>query len=230
MSAPLGSHEHGLQAFSQWLTEMVQAFRGWLERVLNEGESVQGAVPELSADAVGSIEEMLRAAFELHILDVAGPPVSFDANIAILAAEILARACWFLTGASEGENVKLATDVKPATPSAHLSADLTFRFLPAIYRRARLHNPEGALVHELDRLLRVWPLSGVLADLDGEPLTPTDFGGHPGLQLLYAERLVGTGRAGWLPPPGPAKEWVERVFHERGKPLPAPIPVEDQRA
>ena len=54
---------------------------------------------------------------------------------------------------------------------------------------------------------------------------PPTFGGHPGLQLLYAERLAGVGRPGWVPPSGPAREWVERVHSERGRPLPAAIPT-----
>jgi len=71
--------------------------------------------------------------------------------------------------------------------------------------------------------------SGVLADLDGTPATPPEFGGHPGLQLLYAERLAETGRAGWVPATGPAREWVERVYQERGKLMPA-VSKEEARA
>ncbi len=63
-------------------------------------------------------------------------------------------------------------------------------------------------------------------DLDAEPLGPLDFAGHPGLQLLYAERLAAAPRAAWVPPAGPAREWAERAFHERGRPLPAPRPTD----
>lgn len=95
--------------------------------------------------------------------------------------------------------------------AAHLSADVALRFLPAVYRRARLRTSAEPLVAAVEAVLRKWPLSGVLADLDGGPTTPPEFGGPPGLQLLDAERLVGTGRAGWVPAAGrPAREWPER--------------------
>ena len=38
-------------------------------------------------------------------------------------------------------------------------------------------------------VLRRWPLSGVLSDVVEAPIGPLEFGGHPGLMLLYAERL-----------------------------------------
>lgn len=191
-------------------------FRDWLARVLADGESVQDEAPALPADR-GPLLADLRAAFERHALDVAGPPLPFDPDAALAAAVALARACWLLV-AGEGELPAMKADGR--TPAAHLSADVCLRFLPAVLRRARHAGGEPAA--SLDRLLRAWPLSGVLADLDGEPTTPPDFGGHIGLQLLYAERLVATGRPGWVPPSGPAREWAERVFAERGRPLPAP--------
>ena len=93
-----------------------------------------------------------------------------------------------------------------------------------------MSQPAGVLVIGLERLLREWPLSGVLADLEGGPTTSINFGEHQGLQLLYAERLVETDRPDWVPTTGPAREWVERVYHERGKPVPAQLRPEDGRA
>ncbi len=204
-------------------------FRDWLERVLSDGESVQDVPPALAPAERLAVEELLRAAFERHALDVAGPPIPFDAGTAVRAAELLARACWMLVADDEGEDTRLDSDARPSSPSAHLSADVVLRFLPSVYRRSRARHPAEGLTAELDRLLRAWPLSGALADLDGEPAATPDFGGHPGLQLLYAERLVGSVRAGWLPPAGPAREWVERVYEERGKPLPAAPLKEEAR-
>ena len=78
-------------------------------------------------------------------------------------------------------------------------------------------------------MLARWPLSGVLADLPGPPTAALDFGGHPGLQLLYAERLVGRERPAWVPPGGPARERAELVFRGRGRSLPAPPREEPSR-
>ncbi len=193
-------------------------FRDWLARVLADGASVQDEPPAIPADR-GPILADLSAAFERHALDVAWPPLPFDPDAGLGAAVALARACWLLV-AGEGEPPTLKADAR--TAAAHLSADVCLRFLPAVLRRARARHAEGEPAASLDRLLRTWPLSGVIADLDGELTTPPDFGGHPGLQLLYAERLVATGRPGWVPTGGPAREWAERVFAERGRPLPAP--------
>ncbi len=205
------------------------AFLDWLERILKQGESVQDTPPELPASQIDRAEALLRAAFTTHALDVAGPPLTFDPVAAVKAAKVLARACWFLVNNnpySEPVTLPLKTDPSPA---AHLSADVSLRFLPAVARRARLREPDGELVRQIEAVLRTWPLSGVLADLDGAPTTAPTFGEHPGLQMLYAERLAVTGRAGWVPVPPAAREWAERVHQELGKPLPA-LPPEEPHA
>lgn len=193
------------------------AFRDWLAHVLADGKSVQEEPPTLPEVERAGVVSELRTAFDRHSLDVAGPPVAFDAAAAFDAAVVLARACWQLVG---GDAEPLDMGAKPHSAAAHLSGDVTLRFLPVVYRRARARRAEGELAAALDRLLRAWPLSGVLADLDGEPTTPPDFDDHTGLQLLYAERLVGTARAGWVPRSGPARDRAERVFADHGRPLP----------
>jgi hypothetical protein len=207
----------------------MRPFADWLSRVLTHGESVQDAPPTLSPEERPGVLALLRAAFDDHALDVAGPPVAFEPAVAVAAAEVLARACWLLVGADENDPTALTLKAEPVSPSAQLSADVTLRFLPAVYRRAKVRSGTEPLAATVEMLLRAWPLSGVLADLDGGPSTPPAFGGHPGLRLLYAERLLATGRAGWVPADGPAREWVERVYSERGKPLPA-VPKEEARA
>ena len=225
---PAGVRGLGRRAtMSETVEQAVPPFCDWLDRILARGESVQDAPPALPAPDWPAAESLLRAAFDVHALDVAGPPLPFDPGTAIEAALVLARACWSLVGAEEGPPATLTLDVV-AAPAAQLSADVTLRFFPAVYRRARLREPDGPLVRQIHQLLRLWPLSGVLADLDGVPLTPPEFGGHPGLQLLYAERLALTNRPGWVPTDGPARAWVERVYLGLGKPLPA-VPPEESR-
>jgi hypothetical protein len=202
-------------------------FPDWLSQVLAGGASVQEHAPVLTAAERPRAVALLRAAFADHALDVAGPPLPFDEDAAVGAALLLAQACWCLVG-NDDARPALRLDV-PHSPPAALSADVALRFLPAVHRRARLRDPEGELVREIERILRAWPLSGVLADLSAGPATPPEFGGHAGLQLLYAERLAATGRPSWVPPPGPARDRAERVCLERGKPLPTP-PKEEDRA
>jgi len=104
----------------------------------------------------------------------------------------------------------------PDAPAAHLSADLVLRFLPQVHRRARALDPADPLVMILERVLRQWPLSGVLADVLEGPVTPPDFGGHAGLLFLYAERLARHEKPAWLPT-GPGREYAEVVWAELGK-------------
>lgn len=200
-------------------------FRDWLDRVLTRGESTQDSPPLLRPVDRPAVEALLRTAFDVHALDVAGPPIAFGAPVAVAAAELLARTSWLLVGAEEADQPSLALGL-PQAPSSHLSADVTLRFLPAVHRRARLRDPDGPLVAEIERVLRAWPLSGVLADLDGSPSTHTDFAGHTGLQMLYADRLAATGRAGWVPVVEPARGWAERIHAELGRSLPARPPEE----
>ncbi|WP_143392739.1 hypothetical protein [Fimbriiglobus ruber] len=198
-------------------------FCDWLTRALTDGESVQVSPPVLSPRSRPFVIELLRAAFEQQALDVAGPVIAFDPESALEAAVKLARACWWMVTFEDKTGVPLASGSEPQSPADHLSADVCFRFLPAVYRRARSRDPGHPLTLELTSLLRRWPLSDVLADLDDGPTTPLEFGGHPGLQQLYAERLARTGRPTWVPATGPAREWVDRVFHELGKPVPVSL-------
>ena len=62
----------------------------------------------------------------------------------------------------------------------------------------------------IERVLRRWPLSGVLAGLDEGPTAPLDLGGHEGLMLLYAERLSRRDAPAWRPSGRPL-EYVELV-------------------
>lgn len=198
----------------------MSSFQQWLARVLLHGESVQERPPALEAQERGAVLEELRTAFGRHALEVAGPAVAFHPEASLGSAVVLARACWSLASGEGEERLRLKVGCEPASASAHLSADVVLRFLPTVYRRARARDAAGRLTAELERLLRAWPLSGVLADLDGGPTTPLDFQGHPGLQLLYAERLATVGRAGWVPNAGAARDWAERVYHERKAPVP----------
>src|SRR5688572_9689266 len=111
-------------------------FPEWLSRVLAGGASVQEDSPALRPEERPAAVELLRAAFEDHALDVAGAPLPFDPDAALAAALLLARACWHLVG-DEDTKPALRLDVAPS-PAAHLSADVTLRFLPAVHRRARL--------------------------------------------------------------------------------------------
>ncbi len=199
-------------------------FVEFLLRLLEEGSVALAAPPTLAGRDRDAATAVLAAAFARHALDVAGPPLTFDAPAALAAAECVGRACWFLVSRGERpELVAAALTLPPPgeSPEPHLSADVVLRFLPAVHRRARALAPDDVLTRSLEKLLREWPLSGALADVAEAPLAPPAFGGHPGLLLLYAERLAGHPRPAWVPD-GPARPYIELVFAESGLRVPAP--------
>lgn len=205
----------------------------WLIRVLTHGESVQrDPLPdELSGAERAAVLAVLESAFRDHVADVAGPRIAFDAETALGAALTLAECCWQVA-ARPSEGTGPPTDFlrEPTSAAAHLSADLTLRFLPAVLQRSRANAGAKPLSDRVEALLRRWPLSGVLADLAVQPAVPLHFEEHGGLQLFYAERLVTRPRAGWVPKDGPAREWVERVFHQYQKPIPVDVPTQREGA
>lgn len=201
-------------------------FRDWLARLLLHGEASFASRPVVDSRVNPEVLADLHSAFRRHALDVPGPAIAFDPVTAVRSAHTVAAACWRLVSGEAEPEFDLKGE--PETASEHLSADLTLRFLPPVYRRARAQAADGPLTAALDQLLRTWPLTGVLADLGGKPATSPDGAGHFGLQMLYAERYAATRRPGWLPPSGASREWVERVFAERRLTVPAP-PTEPPR-
>ncbi len=193
------------------------AFADWLVCVLNTGESVQAEPPNPSP--MREVTELLRNEFRLRAQDLAGPSIAYDAEIAFQAAATLSEACWQLVSPEPDAQMPQDRLTIPRSPSAHLSADVTLRFLPAVYRRSKPRGDDDPLAKWTAEVLRRWPLSGVLGNL---PMGPSslDFGGHLGLALLYAERLVENPMAAWVPTDRVNREQVERVFHQRGKPIP----------
>jgi hypothetical protein len=189
----------------------------FVRELLSEGRVVLDGPPAVRAAERPEALRRLEEAHAEECLDLAGPPVPFDSAAALAAAELVWRACWFLVSHREPDSAVAEALSLPAgtpTPGQHLSADLTLRYLPQVWRRAAGRDAADVLTCCLARVLREWPLSGVLADLPEGPLTPPDFGGHEGLLLLYAERLADNPLPAWLPA-GPGRAWVELVFAQR---------------
>jgi hypothetical protein len=193
----------------------------FLDRLLTTGEARLTGRPE-PGDRREAVEILSRA-FAEYRLDVARPPIDFDPESALAAGLFTARACWFaVTRDDPPEQVAalLPAIPEPATPATHLSIDLTLRYAVTVYRRARAQNADDALVARLAGAFRHSPLTGVLSDVTDAPARDLAFGGHAGLELLYAERLAANFRPAWLPVGGRIRERVELVFQQMGKAMP----------
>jgi hypothetical protein len=192
---------------------------GFLHRLFEEGRVVfrDKPVPRHSPEP-GAVER-LRRAFAAYRLGVAGPLIEFDGKVAVEAAELVRQASWALVNRDDRPDElerRLAMPHDPTTPAHHLSADLMLRYLPQVYRRAKALDPGDVLPALLERVLRQWPLSGVLSDVGEGPMAPPDLGGHPGLMLLYAERLARDEKPAWRPE-GQPFEYLEMVLKGLGK-------------
>jgi hypothetical protein len=197
----------------------MSALDEFLQGLLWEGKAYLKNPPE-PAPRIDKAVKILERGYVAYALDVAGPPVPFHPPTAMAAATLVQRACWYLVHREEAAAAitkHLAMPIEPIEPAQHLSADLVLRYLPLVRRRARAIAHDDVLTERLADVLRRWPLSGVLSDIREPPLTPLEFGGHPGLQLLYAERLAAHERPDWVPT-GRTQEFVELVFSKKGKP------------
>lgn len=188
--------------------------RDFLDRLFHQGEIVFSQPPGQAEDQAPAAAFLKQAFAEIQ-LEIAGPRLDYQPRSALAAAEFLRQACWFLVHRGEPmEDVQRRLRLAPpGTPPDHLSADLVLRYLPQVHRRARAISPDDALAIRSAEVLRQWPLSGVLSDVPEAPLTPLDFGGHPGLLLLYAERFAENEKPEWQPD-GLGRDYLKMVRQE----------------
>jgi hypothetical protein len=197
-------------------------FEQFLSQLLDDGKVVFRSTGPPEGRPTGRDLARLAEAFATHALDVAGPPIAFDPQTACEAAELVRQSSWALV--SRAESIpdlrrRLSLSGTPTSPAQHLSADLLLRYLPQIIKRARGLDPTDPLIEILGEILRRWPLSGVLSDIEDGPLVPPEFAAHPGLLLLYAERLAANDRPAWRPESSsPAYDYYELILTRRSPP------------
>ena len=200
---------------------LMTSFQEFLTQLLNDGRVVFRSTKAPRDRPRPQDVALLEKAYQTHRLSVAGPSIPFDPAVAYSAADLIRQASWALVNHDDRVSdleKRLTMPIEPQTPSHHLSGDLMLRYLPQIHRRARGLDPCDPLIELLESLLRRWPLSGVLADVAAPPLAALRFGEHPGLLLLYAERLAANDRPTWRPDQGePAWDYYELVTEQRDR-------------
>jgi MoxR-vWA-beta-propeller ternary system domain bpX4 len=194
-------------------------FSKFLTELLREGKVVfRSAEAPRDRPTEGDVA-ILAEAFATYALSVAGPPIAFDPRTAREAAELVRQASWALVDREERPRDlrrRLRMTNTATTPAQHLSADLLLRYLPHVLKRARGLDPTDPLGEILGDVLRRWPLSGALSDIEEGPIVSPEFDGHPGLLLLYAERIATHDRPAWRPEPStPAYDYYQLVAGSR---------------
>jgi hypothetical protein len=164
----------------------------------------------------------MKSALAIQSLHLAGGGLQGSLETLILATAIVYRFCWRFYNSeplAAADDPSLQMPSPPLSPEEHAAADVAFRLLPGLYQRLVRRDPGSPLGEALKKLLRQWPLSGVLANIAEPPEAPIEFGGHVGLGFVYAERLAANERQAWVPD-GAARECVELVYHAMGRRLP----------
>jgi hypothetical protein len=187
----------------------------FLDRLLHEGRAVFRQPPTFTEDAANDALLLLKQAYQDYTLEIAGSAPPINGKVALAAAECVRQACWFLVNRDEpAEEIakRVVMPGRPKTAADHFSADLTLRYIPLIYQRAKAISADDPLPSRIADILRNWPLSGVLAALPEGPAATVNLDGHPGLMMLYAERLARNEKPAWMPI-GHAAEYVEVVYH-----------------
>ena len=187
--------------------------------MLFEGRLRIGGQPSLALtdDDLG----ILKSALAIQSLHLPGPRIEGSLPTLVFAVQVVYRLAWRFFSPepiTPADDPSLRMPAPPRTPQEHVAGDVAFRFLPGLYHRTMVRDPEDPLVLPMKNLLRQWPLSGVLADIPEPPESPIDFGGHPGLGFLFAQRLAARERPSWVPL-GPVQDCLEVVYHAMGRSL-----------
>src|SRR5262249_8132516 len=188
----------------------------FLQELLEEGAVKLREPPAASLAEHREAATWLAEVYDEYRLEIAGPALDFDSELALAAAEFLWQTCWCLVRRDlEADRIEkfLQFPYSPKNAAQHLSVDLLFHYLPQVHRRSRALSPEDVLTRRLEEVLCRWPLSGVLADIAAAPLGDLDFSGHLGLELLFAERFRRHPRPEWRPQ-GRTGEYLELVLQE----------------
>jgi len=199
----------------------VSQLNEFLEHLFATGEARLAEPVELGDRS--EVESVLDRAFRRYRLDIAGPRIEFDRSAGVAAAMFLANACWFTVSRDDPPEVvtkRLKPLDPPSTASAYLSIDLTLRYATTVHRRVLAQSRDDVLGNLLTDMLRRCPLTGVLSDVDQDPIGDLSFAGDSGLQLLFAERLAEHFRPNWLPAEGRTREAIELVFQQKGRAWP----------
>ena len=167
----------------------------FLDQLFQSGQVKLGTARPLMAAETAAIDR-LRQEEEAYRADFPGDAPSFSLDAGYWAAGILYRACQFFAARDLPEQAVRADLSQPCPkPENQLeviySVDITFRYLPALYRLAAARAAADPLIEELRALADNWPLSGTGVPAGSDRSTRVDhFMSHPGLVQVYVDRIL----------------------------------------
>jgi hypothetical protein len=146
-----------------------------------------------SAQDIQEVVDFLALEYERESMEYPYIPPDFDP----LAAEWAAKTVYVSTQLLlfRESSVDDIASALPAfshqiTPSAILSSDLCFRFIPSIIRQLVLIDSQDELISFLESHLLVWHYSGITYPLDTTLLSFESILSNPSLHQLYINRVL----------------------------------------
>lgn len=172
------------------LPEFLQAlFERGRVRVAAPGDAV-------SNDDWTKVEAILAERHAADRAEFPGDMPPLESAAARWAAEQFYRACQFAVHRDAGADQLAAALALPCpaapAPSRHVSVDLTFCFLPDLYRLARGASEGDPLCERLRAWAAEWPLSSVGMP-NVNPIGVGEFCEHGGLLQWYVDRIIARG-------------------------------------
>jgi hypothetical protein len=169
------------------------SFSRFLTNLLDNGTVQVSKALEIPPAEKEESQRLLTEFERVFRLSLAGEPPPLDVGVAGAAAQTLYRLCQCLVHREFMPQETLAQADRlpdaPRTPGDHYSADLTFRFLPDVWRLTKEAAEGDPLVTTVRQLAGRWPLSSVgMPDLPAPAID--GIAEHPALLALYVDRII----------------------------------------
>jgi hypothetical protein len=169
---------------------------GFTSRLLSEGHAAVESPEDIPSEDQVSTAHILAEFEQIWRLGMPGEAPEFQSEVAVWAARQFYRACQYVLFRNEDnfdfQPLACETELQKL-PSAHYSADLTFRFLPDVIKQVRITASEDPLLSDLLCWAHSWPLSSVGVegvDLNQQQSALEAISRNPSLLRMYADRII----------------------------------------
>lgn len=169
------------------------ALSEFLNDLFNEGRVQLSRPTEISHAELQEADKVIVAFEQNYRRELPAIPPLLCLPASRWAATVFYRACQFAVFRDVGQEIISQTMAVPCPegdpPAIHYSVDLTFRFLPDLFKLAKSASLDDPLLMQLMRLAVRWPLSSVgISGID--KIETYSWEKHPALLTLYVDRVI----------------------------------------
>jgi MoxR-vWA-beta-propeller ternary system domain bpX4 len=165
----------------------------FLTHLIQEGKAhLESDISPFQPDDLTNAEGLLNSVYQQDALDMPDRPPQYLGSAGLWAAQFLYHAlqCTVMRNVEDETVEKLLQDYPDAiTPEAIYSVDLTFRYLPDLFKLAKGLAPDDVLVQILKKNALIWNFSSVGMDL-GNDVSHGLVLEHPSLTIAYVDRII----------------------------------------